>query len=518
MFHCSHVALSFRAFIISFRSLIMPLRGLTVAATFFSISCLFPYCAFAQSFSKLESLQKVGAKVSMLVVDLDTQKVIAKSFPSQRLSPASVSKLVIGANALESFGPNKTFTSQILKRGIVKNHTLYGDLVFYGGGDPSLTNEKIWFLTSDVARYGINKVTGKIIVNKSLFGNIDADDNRAHGQTHSRNAYDAPLSSAAVNFSVLAVVISPAQKSGEKANVALEPYTLSRIKIINNVKTIPAGVTQISVERNSTNSTDTFTVSGSISLHSPMVRVYRSISNPDQYAGEVIKAFLNSAGVETPGTIEVENKPLLATDTQISSVDSFPLAWQLRGLFEMSNNFIADMLTLHLGLQNNIYPDKHFLENSSKQLETFMNTISKSKSDVPLTLHSGSGLTPENRLSAEDVVSLLAKIYSHTNIFPDFLSALAAPNANGSLKNRFTHDQLAKHQFLSETSMMLRAKTGTLTEPSNVVALAGYSRLSNGHWIAFAYIVNASPQKAILSIENLRAAVDSNLLQILAAG
>ena len=470
---------------------------LIIFLSFFSLQSF----SLSQDFPTLERLQNQGAKVSALVVNLNTGKTIAQLSLDQRLSPASVSKLVIGADALETWGPGKTFTSQIFIRGRLKDHVLYGDLIFYGQGDPSLTNEKLWFLTTDVARYGINKVTGKIIVNKSYFGDIKADENRNHGLAHSKNAYDAPLSSAAINFSVLAMVVSATQNTGEKANIAIEPYQLPSVKIINHVTTIKAGPSKVLVQRDSKNGFDIFTVSGDIAINSPMIRVYRSISNADNYAGEVISAFLNHAGIQTSGQVEVENKALKNTDVLVSEVQSFPLAWQLRGLFEMSNNFIADMLYLKL---NN-------LENYMQQVIPNSSGAHSHDTDIPITLHSGSGLTPENRLSARDVVTLLSRMYSKGNLFPEFISALAIPGEAGSLKNRF-------HKLTEEpVKLMLRAKTGTLTEPLDVVALAGYSRLKNGDWIAFAFIVNGSPKNSSFGIENIRSAVDSDLLQILSS-
>lgn len=459
----------------------------------------------------LEQLQKNGIRVSALVVNLNSKKIIAKISPDDRLSPASVSKLVIGAQALKTWGSQKTFQSELFMRGNINGNTLNGDLIFFGGGDPYLTNEKLWFLTTDVARLGIKKITGKIIVNKSLFGDIQEDENRKSGHLQSHNAYDAPLSSAAVNFSVLALVVSPAKNSGEFAHVALEPYSIPSVKINNSVTTTATGETKISVSRTTKNGIDTYSVSGSISLHSQIVRVYRSVSNPNQYAGEVMNAFLNHAGVQTSGTIQIENEPLKISDKLLTSVQSFPLQWQLRGLFEMSNNFIADMLTLNLGLENKLSKKTNFLENSAKNLENFIKSMTTNKilSKNPLVLHSGSGLTPENRLSASDVVALLANMYTDSKLFPEFLSALAVPGAEGTLKHRF------KTSSQWEKALMLRAKTGTLSEPFDVVSLAGYSRDQKGDWIAFAFITNGSAKNTFSSMENIRESIDSDLTKIL---
>ena len=114
-----------------------------------SISCFFLSLninAQEQSFPSLSKLEKNGCAVSALVVRLNDGKVLADLNSDKRLSPASVTKLILGANILETWGPNKTFSTQFYMRGKLNKDILEGDLIFYGVGDPSLTNEKLWWV------------------------------------------------------------------------------------------------------------------------------------------------------------------------------------------------------------------------------------------------------------------------------------------------------------------------------------------------------------------------------------
>jgi D-alanyl-D-alanine carboxypeptidase/D-alanyl-D-alanine-endopeptidase (penicillin-binding protein 4) len=478
---------------------------------------LFPAAtnAFQTELPKLSQLQNQGALVSAFVVNLNKGSILAQMNSNKRLSPASVSKLVVAASALDTWGGEKTFQSKIYMHGNLSNGTLNGDLIFLGAGDPYLTNEKLWFLTTDVARFGIRKVTGKIIVNNSLFGKVTEDKNRIAKKTHSKNAYDSPLSSAAVNFSVLGIVINPSSKKGNEAHISIEPYDLPSVKIENHVTTSDANSKQkISVERISQDDFDRFIVSGSIPKSGPAVRVYRSVSNADQYAGEVIDAFLNHAQVETSHHIEVQNKSISSQDILVSQVDSFPLSWQLKGLLEMSNNFIADTLLLDLASENESHSNQN-LKDAGNLLEQDMKSLLKTSrwasetAQSPLVFESGSGLTPRNQLSSRDLVSLLDHMYFDGNQFAPFLSALPVPGGNGTLKNRFSRDTK------KDLKSFLRAKTGTLTDPFDVVSLAGYSRLRNGDWIAFAVLVNGTNSKPSFGVERIRSAIDSDLEGVL---
>ena len=194
----------------------------------------------------------------------------------------------------------------------------------------------------------------------------------------------------------------------------------------------------------------------------------------------------------------------------MAQIDSDPLGWQLRGMLKRSNNFIADTLTLQIGQDNHIPLNNNILQSSSLCLEKYMQIITGNVPTVkPILLRSGSGLTSENKLSAQDIVTLLNRMYLNGPIFPEFLTALATPDEEGSLKHRFPKKANQRHEFL------IRAKTGTLTDPENAVGLAGYSRLKNGDWIAYAFLINDQNKKR--DIDSLRASIDSDLLEVLSS-
>ncbi|MGY3803384.1 D-alanyl-D-alanine carboxypeptidase/D-alanyl-D-alanine endopeptidase [Pigmentibacter ruber] len=483
------------------------------------ISFYLPTITFAQSskFPKLSQLQQNGnATVSALVVKLSNGEKIAELNSDMRLCPASVTKLVLGAQALDKWGTTKTFTTKLYGRGKINKGTLEGDIIFYGAGDASLTNEKLWFLTTDVSRYGIKKITGKIVVNNSMFGNVLEDENRLGGKNKSHNAYDAPLSSAAVNFSVLAIVVTPNEKIGGQAKISLEPYTLNSISVIGNVTTTNENsAPQISVSRQSKNGKDIFSVSGTIPKNSTAQRIYRSISDADRYTGEVLNGFLTAAGIETSGEIQIESKELKGNLIPLASVEGYPIEWQMKGLFEVSNNFIGDTLALNLLSESNP-KNKGDLKEAGSLLEKYMKNVLKNSTwdsnqnqNSTLIIESGSGLTPNNRLSARDIISLLDHMYFSGRAFPAYINALPIVGDEGSLKRRFT-SPTEKH-----LQGRLRGKTGTLTEPVHVSALGGYSRLKNGDWVAFAVIVNGVKSKPQPDLKNIRDAIDSDLAKVL---
>ena len=105
-------------------------------------------------------------------------------------------------------------------------------------------------------------------------------------------------------------------------------------------------------------------------------------------------------------------------------------------------------------------------------------------SQTPPSIFSGSGLTPENLLSANELVGLLAYQYRDARHFPAFYGGLTVPRD-------------APFQFLRTGSPAwldrVALKTGTMETPHSVCGIAGYLRKKDDGWIAFTVIVNGGP-------------------------
>lgn len=463
----------------------------------------------------LEKLQRQGTRVSAIVVDLEKNQTLAEVTPDEALTPASVTKLVLAAALLERFGPDHTFKTRVLLDGKLQGNTLSGDLIIQPGGDPGLTNEYLWRLATDVARLGIRKITGSVVLETGLFASIplaDRDENRAVGASGSNNAYDSPLSAAAVNFSVLGVFVAPGQAAGQPGAVALEPYVMDSVTLVNEVKTAPKGAaTRLDVSRSSRSGKDVLTASGTIALDAKARTVYRSVSDPDRYALDVYGAFLGAAGVSFAGKkVRDGSESTKESAKEVLVLESQPLEWQLRGLLRYSNNFLADMLTIHLDAENatgkTLAAGSHALSDYLMENASGLpGSVSKNKASI----HSGSGLTPENRLSARSLAAVMKRVYANGLLFGHLYAALPGAGHEGTLHDRFGG---ANERWLQG---QLRAKTGTLTEPAVAVGLAGFSRTRAGHWAAFGIIVNGAKGGAGVTVASARAAIEQDLGRIL---
>ena len=87
-------------------------------------------------------------------------------------------------------------------------------------------------------------------------------------------------------------------------------------------------------------------------------------------------------------------------------------------------------------------------------------------------------------MTARQIVDVLAYMEQKMDLFPDFLASLPATGWDGTMKKRF------RNQNLGPLRGLFRAKTGTLTDPIVVSALAGYFRHEKHGLVAFCIIEN----------------------------
>jgi D-alanyl-D-alanine carboxypeptidase/D-alanyl-D-alanine-endopeptidase (penicillin-binding protein 4) len=101
-------------------------------------------------------------------------------------NPASVIKVATSFAALARFGPEYHFETSFSTNGVInkKTRTLTGDLILESTGNPVLSTTDVSRLARDVARAGIAKVNGNVIVTGPFtFGRYYTTDRAIKGLT-----------------------------------------------------------------------------------------------------------------------------------------------------------------------------------------------------------------------------------------------------------------------------------------------------------------------------------------------
>ncbi|CAD5255700.1 MULTISPECIES: D-alanyl-D-alanine carboxypeptidase/D-alanyl-D-alanine endopeptidase [Halomonadaceae] len=439
-------------------------------------------------FNRLGQLQSKGFSISaearLLDADAGANALLGSITPDRQLSPASVTKAYLSAAALNRFGPQHRFTSQLVSSASIENGVLRGDLVFEGGGDPGLTTENLWRLVQRLHLAGVREVEGALVVSQWRFGSVDCiTTDRCNALTRVANAYSAPLSSAGVNFGSWCVNVAPATNAGEPAQVGLCDSQTSLITIDNQVITRPANSgTEISAERITDERGDVMRLTGQISTNATARDVYRGAGDAAETTAQVLMGMLNQAGIQVREPWRVSSSQPPSSAQRLAAVDSQPLQELLLRIMNYSNNYMADVLALDL-----VETPQAQLRQAGQAIETYAHSL---PGHGPLTLYSGSGLTTENRTSAQGVNVMLEDMFRQSSLFPSFVAAFQSP-ANGVM--RF----IRRGSSTFQNNVMI--KTGTLNQPFAVRAAAGYFRTAQGRWGVFSVMVNGNGSTPYLS-------------------
>jgi len=177
---------------------------------------------------------------------------------------------------------------------------------------------------------------------------------------------------------------------------------------------------------------------------------------------------LRAAGVRVAGRTGTGKAP--SDGRPLAAVHSVTMAELVRAINVPSDNFAAEMLLKDLGAA---YGSGGTTAAGAAVVRRTMAALGVDRRDVA----DGSGLSRANRVSAQQIVSLLAAMRRSAQSRA-FESALAVAGRTGTLRKRLRGTAAAG---------ACRGKTGTI---NSVSALAGLCTTREGHTIAFAFLMN----------------------------
>lgn len=225
----------------------------------------------------------IGCSISVQIVSADKYDLIYEYNPGMKMIPASITKLVTAAAAIDVLGLNFDFkTVAYTDDSDIKDGVINGNLYLKGYGDPDLSSFDISYLAKLVAAKNITEVTGNIIYDESY---LDEEHfglaNYYQGDTHPRNW---PYVSA-INFNKNRGNIDPAYSAG---SLFLESLLSQGIKVDGIVV---AGVTP--------------TASKEVALtsHSLFDVLARMNKESDNHSAITVFKVIGAESISPPGTI-----------------------------------------------------------------------------------------------------------------------------------------------------------------------------------------------------------------------
>ncbi|HTL11339.1 MAG TPA: D-alanyl-D-alanine carboxypeptidase/D-alanyl-D-alanine-endopeptidase [Bdellovibrionota bacterium] len=417
-----------------------------------------------------------GIQISAEVKSLTRDKVFFERGSNVALIPASSVKLLSAYLALKRLGPDHVFTTKVLRDADVAGSTLKGNLYLRGAGDPSLVSERMYILAESVARTGLRKIEGDLVVDASAYSDGHFHANRL--KTDSDRPFNAPTSAVSFNYNTTAVYMSPGPKPGSPVRVTVEPDT-GYVRVVNHARTGKAGsknTLQASREGLGEGKGDEVIINGSLAAGENEKLRYFNVTDPETYAGMALRFYLKKEGVTFGPRSRVRLSTAPPDTPVVAEVDSLPVREIVTLMNKYSNNFIAEALVKAVGGLQSGYPTS--LDQGMKALVSEAQQLGLQGGGFTLT--SPSGLNRENHMSAAHFMTLLTAAWKDLGVMPELVASLPIAGKDGTLERRAAED-------LGQAEGRARAKTGTL---DGVSALAGLIQAGDGEVLAYALLLN----------------------------
>ncbi|MBR3123176.1 MAG: D-alanyl-D-alanine carboxypeptidase/D-alanyl-D-alanine-endopeptidase [Prevotella sp.] len=123
--------------------------------------------------TRLDSLIKNStlletSQLGLMVWDLTADSALYAYNHRQRMRPASTMKLLTAITALDLYGGNHPFTTEIRYEGRLSGRTFTGNIVCVGGMDPAFNSGDMHYVVDRIRESGIDTIFGRIVADKSM--------------------------------------------------------------------------------------------------------------------------------------------------------------------------------------------------------------------------------------------------------------------------------------------------------------------------------------------------------------
>jgi len=448
--------------------------------------------------SILDNSDLANAESGVFVRSCKTGETIFKMNESKNLIPASLTKLFTTSAALNILKPAFRYSTKLYLDGTKSKRGIFtGNIIIRASGDPTMSMkfktdvENLFKSWADVLdSLGIKEINGNII----------CDDRYFDGQLYAPGwsvddliyPYAAPIDAIAVFDNKIKITLTAGDSAGMPVTIAVEPHN-NFIEIHNNVITFPNDKAEeiYATRYKDYNVIELFGGLPFDSLQDNKTEIEIAINDPALFFLGLFKETLKQNDFKFKGALLDYSAAGYDIDylgmSPVAQYISPPLIEIIENINKTSNNLAAEMLLKTIGKEGT----------GEGSFATGCDMVKKycKRIGIPLNnimLYDGSGLSRYNLLQPKYIVDLLFQIY--LSKYKDiFISTLARPGKDGTLKRRMTNSQAEKRVF---------AKTGSM---NNVTNLAGYIITADGEYFAFAIMVmnHNVPETLVQNIQDL---------------
>ncbi len=424
------------------------------------------------------------AHVGLAVQVAETGEVLFENEAEKRFVPASNTKIVTGAVALDALGPDFRWTTRLVADGPVRDGVLEGDLWIVGVGDPVLERSVVAAWPRLLREAGIRRVAGAVVGDDRAFEPWQWSEGWMWDDLY--GGWAAGVSALQLHPNTVRARLAPAEALGEPARLVL-PEGTPPLPMRSRARTGAPG-SEVRLRFLPPPEGGPVELVGWVPAGPDTVPLFLAAPHPTMFLLETLAEALAAAGIEVDEGVrravegEAPSRPGWSAEHR-----SPPLSEVLAEMMKPSDNQIAETLLRTVGREAG---DGGSATDGLRVVEETLGAWGIEPGAVALT--DGSGLSRYNEVTPNAMVRLLRSMWRHPQ-FDVFESSMPVAGVDGTLRRRLLGTPGARN---------VKAKTGSL---SSVRALSGYLRDGAGETLVFSLLLNGydAPGDVAVALEDL---------------
>ncbi len=423
----------------------------------------------------VDSLEEESA-LSVVAVPLNGAGIEQFVNADEPRSPGSIMKVLTTYAALEILGPTYRWETRFLTDGTFEGDTLKGNLYVQFGGDPKLTQERLWAVLQELHGMGLRHIDGDLVLDGSVFLLPDGLPVFHDSGNNPHRPFLVEPSPVLSNLNLLHLQV----RSDERGTQAWSTPALESVTIDNRVTATAEGPCPA---RSGFAWKPLFDDHGRVTIRVTgelpsgcRTTSYMSLLPHDEYSAGLIRSLWQDMGGTISGSWRMGVTP---EDVRlVASTTSPDLVTTVRDINKWSSNVMARQLLLTIGAENR-HPDDN--DDRVSGIRAIYNWLEdKGINTSGMVIDNGSGLSRHARMSARQVSQILRHAWQ-SPYASDLITSMPLIAMDGTMARRLRNVGM---------DGLGRIKTGYLQD---VRSIAGFARDENDTTWAVVGIVNHSP-------------------------
>jgi D-alanyl-D-alanine carboxypeptidase/D-alanyl-D-alanine-endopeptidase (penicillin-binding protein 4) len=459
------------------------------------LGLLLPFLCFLSSFgqqigsdsmySRLRALERTAllsrGSIGLMVQDQETGEVLVNYNGEKSYVPASNLKVITTASALAILGEDYKYTTRGYIGGKVDSTGLLkGNLYVVGTGDPSLGSEQvagqsIQTLLSNwvqlLAKKGIKSIKGDIVIDPFAYDINAIPDFWPWADLG--NYYGAGVHGLNVSDNTVKLYFKQNEQQGSKVEFLRTEPAVQGLSFDSKVVTGPIGSSDEAYIYGGPYQGNRL-ILGSLPPGNGEYKIKGSIPDPPLWFGYLVKQALKNNGITFKGEVKVKSvSDQLSVATDWFQHQSPPLSELIRITNFFSINLYAESLFQQIAYVKKGKGDRNF---AAQEIKRFWSSVGVDT--LGWILLDGSGLSPLNAISPQQMALVLKYMGNHKRLSTAFTQALPLAGKDGTV-----------YWFGKNTALQnnARLKSGSFT---STLCYSGYMTTKANKKVVFSIMMN----------------------------